>query len=165
MLGNIFKLFGGRSRSKVLLSPLAGKVIPLSEVNDPTFAKGLLGRGVAIKPTGWRVVAPADSQVEAIFPTGHAVAVRTVDGLTVLIHLGLETVKLEGRHFTVHAAEGDKVKRGDVLIEFDRDAIEAEGYDVTVPILLCNSIEFASIKDCAGTTVKELDPLVTLKER
>ena len=165
MFGNIFKSFGGRSRAKVLLSPVAGKVIPLSQVNDPTFAKGLLGQGIAIQPSGWSVVAPADSYVEAIFPTGHAVAVRTDDGLTALIHLGLDTVKLEGRHFKVFAAEGDHVKKGDVLIEFNREAIMAEGYDITVPILLCNSIEYASIKDCVGTSVRELDPLLTVWER
>lgn len=92
------------------------------------------------------MIAPADAKVEAIFPTGHAVALNTVDGLDVLIHVGLDTVQLEGKHFTVHAQVGDIVHKGDVLIEFDREAIAAEGYDVTVPILVCNSVEFSSIK-------------------
>ena len=165
MFSSLFQSLGLRTRSNVLLSPLAGRVIPLSDVHDQLFAKGLLGQGVAIEPTGGKVVAPSDSKVEAIFPTGHAVALHTNDGLDVLIHIGLDTVKLEGRHFSVHASVGDTVKRGDVLIEFDRAAIASEGYDVTAPILICNSVEFASIKGRVGETVAELDPLITVKER
>lgn len=165
MFSSLFQSLGLRTRSNVLLSPLAGRVIPLSDVHDQLFAKGLLGQGVAIEPTGGKVVAPSDSKVEAIFPTGHAVALHTNDGLDVLIHVGLDTVKLEGRHFSVHASVGDTVKRGDVLIEFDRAAIASEGYDVTAPILICNSVEFASIKGRVGETVAELNPLITVKER
>lgn len=165
MFSSLFQSLGLRARNSVLLSPLAGRVIPLSEVHDQMFAKGLLGQGVAVEPTGDKVVAPSDAKVEAIFPTGHAVALHTNEGLDILIHVGLDTVKLEGRHFRVHAAVGDTVKRGDVLIEFDRSAIVADGYDVTVPILICNSVEFASIKGKVGETVSELDPLVTAKER
>lgn len=165
----MFKSFlhslGFHERRNVLLSPLAGKVIPLSEVNDPTFASGSLGDGVAIEPTGDKVVAPSDAKVKAIFPTGHAVALHTDDGLDVLIHVGLDTYKLDGRHFKVRAAEGDSVKRGDVLIEFDRDAIRSEGYDITAPILICNSVEFSSIKGNVGDTVSELEKLLTARER
>ncbi|WP_144744836.1 PTS sugar transporter subunit IIA [Enorma burkinafasonensis] len=165
----MFKSFlhslGFHERRNVLLSPLAGKVIPLSEVNDPTFASGSLGDGVAIEPTGDKVVAPSDAKVKAIFPTGHAVALHTDDGLDVLIHVGLDTYKLDGRHFKVRAAEGDSVKRGDVLIEFDRDAIRSEGYDITAPILICNSVEYSSIKGNVGDTVSELERLLTARER
>lgn len=165
----MFKSFlhslGFHERRNVLLSPLAGKVIPLSEVNDPTFASGSLGDGVAIEPTGDKVVAPSDAKVKAIFPTGHAVALHTDDGLDVLIHVGLDTYKLDGRHFKVRAAEGDSVKRGDVLIEFDRDAIRSEGYDITAPILICNSVEYSSIKGNVGDTVSELEKLLTARER
>ena len=101
----------------------------------------------------------------AIFPTGHAVALNTVDGLDVLIHVGLDTVQLEGKHFTVHAQVGDIVHKGDVLIEFDREAIAAEGYDVTVPILVCNSVEFSSIKGSVGEHVEEMDQLIVARER
>lgn len=165
MFGSFFKSLGLRARNNVLLAPLAGRVIPLSEVSDQTFAKGLLGQGIAIQPTGSRVVAPSDAKIEAIFPTGHAVALHTKEGLDVLIHVGLDTVKLEGKHFAVYASEGDTVQRGDVLIEFDREAIAAEGYDVTVPILICNSVEFSSIKGRVGFEVAELDELLTAKER
>lgn len=165
MFTSFFKTLGVGGRTTVLAAPLAGHVIPLSEVRDQMFAKGLLGQGVAIVPTDGRVVAPCDGKVEAIFPTGHAVAMHTVDGLDVLIHVGLDTVKLEGRHFKVNAAVGDTVARGDVLIEFDREAILGEGYDLTVPILICNSAEFASIKGNVGEDVAELDQVLVARSR
>ena len=134
MFTKVLRSFGMRGRVLTLDAPISGDVIPLSEVNDQTFATGLLGQGVAIQPTGTRVIAPADAKVEAIFPTGHAVALNTVDGL-------------------------------DVLIEFDREAIAAEGYDVTVPILVCNSVEFSSIKGSVGEHVEEMDQLIVARER
>ena len=156
MFTKVLRSFGMRGRVLTLDAPISGDVIPLSEVNDQTFA---------IQPTGTRVIAPADAKVEAIFPTGHAVALNTVDGLDVLIHVGLDTVQLEGKHFTVHAQVGDIVHKGDVLIEFDREAIAAEGYDVTVPILVCNSVEFSSIKGSVGAHVEEMDQLIVARER
>ena len=157
MFTKVLRSFGMRGRVLTLDAPISGDVIPLSEVNDQTFATGLLGQGVAIQP--------ADAKVEAIFPTGHAVALNTVDGLDVLIHVGLDTVQLEGKHFSVHAQVGDVVHKGDVLIEFDREAIAAEGYDVTVPILVCNSVEFSSIKGSVGEHVEEMDQLIVARER
>ena len=109
MFTKVLRSFGMRGRVLTLDAPISGDVIPLSEVNDQTFATGLLGQGVAIQPTGTRVIAPADAKVEAIFPTGHAVALNTVDGLDVLIHVGLDTVQLEGKHFSVHAQVGDVI--------------------------------------------------------
>lgn len=165
MFTNFFKSFGVGSRTSVLLSPLEGRTIPLSEVKEQAFAKGLLGQGLAVVPSGNRVVAPADGKIASLFPTGHAVAMHTVDGFDILIHIGMDTVKLDGEHFTVHVALGDTVSKGDVLIEFDREAIEAAGYDVTVPVLICNSAEFASIKCREGKEVDELDKLVTARAR
>lgn len=165
MIESLSRLFGARSKGITMLSPVAGKVIPLSDVNDSTFADGLLGEGVAVEPTGDRVVSPSKARVEAIFPTGYAVALRTDEGFDILIHVGLNTIELEGRHFKVHAVEGDIVERGQVLIEYDRTAVEAEGFDTTVPILLCNSVEFSSMKSRLGETVDELDPLFTVRER
>ena len=165
MLKRLLSSIGVHGRDNVLLAPLAGKVIALSEVKDPIFSTGSLGDGVAIEPTGDKVVAPSDSKVKAIFPTGHAVALHTHDGLDVLIHVGLDTYKLNGRHFKVHASVGDEVKKGEVLIEFDRDAIRAEGYDVTAPILICNAVEFSRIEGNVGDTVTELEQLITTRER
>lgn len=165
MFDRFLKSLNVNTRTSVLTSPLAGHVIPLSDVSDQMFAKGLLGQGMAIQPTGNRVVAPSDGKIEAIFPTGHAVAIHTAEGLDVLIHVGLETVRLDGKHFKVNASVGDAVHRGDVLIEFDGEAIAAEGYDVTVPILICNSAEYASIKGSEGADVEELDQLITVRSR
>ncbi len=165
MFKSVLKSLGIHKHNSVLLSPIAGKVISLSDVNDQTFSSGSLGDGVAIEPVGDKVVAPSDSKVQAIFPTGHAVALRTHEGLDVLIHVGLDTEKLDGRYFKVHTAVGDAVKRGDVLIEFDRDAICKEGYDITAPILICNSVEYSSIKGNVGDTVTELDALITARGR
>lgn len=165
MLGNIFKSLGVRSKTVTLLAPLAGKVIPLSEVNDSTFSNGLLGEGIAIIPSGNRVISPSVARVEAIFPTGYAVALHTDEGLDILIHVGLNTVDLKGRHFKVHATEGDVVERGQVLIEFDGAAIAAEGFDMTSPILLCNSVEFTSFDGSFGKMVDELDPLFSVRGR
>lgn len=165
MFSRLFKSFGMHARESVLRSPLAGNVKPLSEVKDQTFALGLLGEGVAIDPTGNRVVASSDAKVEAIFPTGHAVALKTKDGFDVLIHVGLETYNLEGRHFSVKAEPGDSVAAGDVLIEFDREAIIAEGYDITVLVLIRNAAEFASLKGSVGEHVAELDQLIAVKSR
>lgn len=165
MFWRALRSFGWHKRNNVLLSPMAGKVIPLSEVNDPVFASGSLGEGVAIIPSGSKVVAPSDGKIKAIFPTGHAVALHTNEGMDVLIHVGLDTYKLQGRHFSVHAEVGDEVKRGDVLIEFNRDAIRSEGYDITAPILICNAVEFSNIKGSVGNTVSELEELITARER
>lgn len=165
MFNRLLKSFGLRARESALLSPLAGDVMPLSEVKDETFSAGMLGEGVAINPSANRVVSPSRAKVEAIFPTGHAVALHTDDGFDVLIHLGLETYKLEGEHFKVLASPGDMVDVGDVLIEFDREAILAAGYDLTAPVLIRNAAEYASIKGNVGEHVAELDQLITAKGR
>ena len=157
MFTKVLRSFGMRGRVLTLDAPISGDVIPLSEVNDQTFATGLLGQGVAIQPTGTRVIAPADAKVEAIFPTGHAVALNTVDGLDVLIHVGLDTVQLEGKHFTVHAQVGDVVHKGDVLIEFDREAIAAEGVPTYAKLSLeelSGLPEYATIKEVVSDKLR-----------
>ena len=141
-----------RGRVLTLDAPISGDVIPLSEVNDQTFATGLLGQGVAIQPTGTRVIAPADAKVEAIFPTGHAVALNTVDGLDVLIHVGLDTVQLEGEHFTVHAQVGDIVHKGDVLAYVD-DEPQTSAIDGIVRGMLHDGLEVTE-----GFKIADVDP-------
>lgn len=165
MFDGLMKSIRLRKRQITLLSPLAGQVAPLQSVHDSTFSAGLLGDGVAIKPSGNRIVAPEDAKVDAIFPTGHAVALRTFDGLDILIHVGLDTVKLNGRHFNVFVKPGDMVSQGDVLIEFDRKAIEDEGYDITSPVLVRNALEFSGLKGAVGRSVDELDKLITVRSR
>lgn len=165
MFKSVLKSIQMHGRTSTLLAPIAGTVIPLSDVNDQTFAAGLLGQGVAIRPTGNRVVAPADAKIDAIFPAGYAVALHTNNGLDILIHVGIDTVQLQGKYFKVCVAVGDQVSEGDVLLEFDREAVEAEGVDPTVPILICNSVEFSDIKGCVGSEVEELDQLLVVRDR
>lgn len=144
-------------------APLSGQVRPLSAVNDPTFAQEILGKGCAIEPTEGKIVSPVDATVAMMFETGHAVSLETSDGIELLIHVGLDTVMLKGKHYTPHCATGDKVKAGDTLLTFDIEAIRAAGYDVITPVLICNADDFQEITTVSDT-VQALDPLLTLKK-
>lgn len=126
-------------------SPLRGRLVPLSEVSDPAFASGAMGRGAAIADPEGRVVSPVDGEVTVLFDTKHAVGIRTADGMDLLIHVGVDTVKLAGRHFTAHVAQGDTVKRGQLLLEFDPAGIKAEGYETTTPVLVTNAADYGKI--------------------
>ena len=140
----------GTPGSLDVASPLDGTVVPLSEVGDPVFAEGALGNGVAIMPTGGTVFAPFDGQVVAVFPTGHAIGLRSASGVELLIHVGINTVKLGGTHFAVKVGQGQTVRRGDVLIEFDRAAILAAGYELSTPVIVTNGDAFAVVGATTG---------------
>ena len=133
-----------------LYAPTAGEAIPLEEIKDPAFSQGILGQGVGIKPAEGKILAPCDGTVAQMFDTGHAVSMETSFGAEILIHVGLDTVELKGQGFKVHAKAGDKVKKGQLLIEFDIPAITAAGYDVTTPVVVCNSDEFTNVKTHTG---------------
>lgn len=126
-------------------SPLEGQFLPLSEVRDPTFASGLMGKGVAIIPSVGYVVAPEDGEVVSLFRTKHAIGFLTDSGAEILIHVGIDTVKLDGQHFEAHIEMGDKVKKGDKLVSFDIDAIKQAGYQTTTPIIISNSDDFIDV--------------------
>lgn len=134
----------------VVLSPIDGTAVALSEVPDAAFADGSLGRGVAIRPTSGAVYAPIDATVVAAFPTGHAVGLRGTDGVELLIHVGLDTVKLGGEHFSLKVSSGQQVKAGDLLLEFDGDAIERAGYDLITPVIVTNGELYPDIADVAS---------------
>lgn len=146
----------------VIGSPLKGECVELSQVNDPTFSSGLLGSGVAVIPADGKICAPVDGTINLIFPTGHAVAMTTEDGAELLIHFGLDTVKLEGKHFNIVAEAGTKVKKGTLLVEADVEAIKAEGYDVITPVLVSNTDAFASVEGFTGKTVNVGDEIIKL---
>ena len=129
----------------VILAPLAGNVIALEDVPDPTFSSGLIGAGAAIIPTQGRVVAPFHGQVSSLFTTRHAIGLLSSSGIELLIHVGIDTVKLGGEHFTACVKEGDTVKPGDTLITFDSEAISRAGYDLTTPVLISNSDSYAGL--------------------
>ena len=144
-------------------APVAGDLLSMTQVDDPTFRDGMLGVGVAIKPTENRIVAPVDGVVALMFDTGHAVSVTATEGgAEVLIHVGLDTVRLKGEHFKIVARTGDAVKRGDPLIEFDREAIAAEGYDTITPVVITNADEFSRIDLATQTPVEALDRIMSL---
>lgn len=144
-----------------ILSPIDGTVIPLSEVADAAFADGSLGTGVAIQPRAGAVYAPFDGTVVAAFPTGHAFGLRHADGAELLIHIGLDTVKLNGQHFTVKVTSGQQVKAGDLLVTFDGDAIEKAGYDLTTPVVVTNPDLYPAIAAAASGPIAHGEPLFT----
>ena len=147
-----------------ILAPLKGEVIPIAEVSDPVFGEEILGKGVAIRPTGNRVVSPIKGIVTQMFDTGHAVSLTSDDGVEVLIHVGLDTVRLKGEHYTPRVKEGDNVNPGDVLIEFNREGIAA-GYDTTTPIVICNSDDFKDFDMIVEKTVSEGDEIMLLRRK
>jgi PTS system sucrose-specific IIC component len=126
-------------------SPLNGQLVELKEVKDPAFAGGAMGLGAAIKNPDGKVYAPVDGEITVLFETKHAIGIRSAEGAEILIHVGLDTVKLNGEHFEAKVAQGDMVKKGQLLLEFDEAAIKAAGYDTTTPVLVTNAAEFGKI--------------------
>ena len=146
----------------IVKSPFEGTVKDLAEVNDNVFAEGLMGKGIAIEPKVGKVVAPFDGIVEAIFKTNHAIGLKSKDGAEVLIHIGLDTVNLEGNHFKSHIEKGQAIKAGDLLVEFDIDAIKKEGYDVITPVIITNSDNFKDVMAVKNGEVTNKDDLLNL---
>ena len=149
-MGIFDKLFGKKSSGITLGAPVAGEAVPLNQVSDPTFGEEILGKGVAVKPTGNRVVAPCDATVDLMFDTGHAVSLKADCGAEVLIHVGLETVSLKGEHFTTHAKTGDHV------------TVSAAGFDTITPMVICNTADYKEVNAHTGAAVSEGDTILTL---
>ena len=161
-MGFFKKLFG--SSEIEIGAPVEGQAVELSEVSDPTFGEGILGKGIAVRPTGTKVFAPCDATIDLMFDTGHAVSLVADNGAEILIHVGLETVGLNGKHFTVHGKNGDKVKKGDLLIEFDREAITAAGYDMITPMVICNTDKYGEVNTYVGKAVTPGEKVIGLVE-
>ncbi len=163
------KLFGKRNKKSneiteknAIYSPLTGKVIPLSEVKDEAFASGSMGMGCAIIPDNGQVLAPFDGTVIALFPTKHAIGLKSNDGVEVLIHIGLDTVNDQGKEFTSKVEMGDKIVKGQILIEFNRDALINKGYDLTTPVIITDGGE---INECfENQNIQSGNILLNLKE-
>lgn len=145
-------------------APIAGKCVSIKEVPDPTFADEILGKGIAIIPTDGKVYAPADGVITTVFSTGHAVAMTTTDGAEVLIHVGLETVTLEGKPFKIHTEMDAKVKKGDLLLEADLKAIEEAGLKIITPMVICNTADFKEVSETTGMDVVAGDTVLTIKK-
>ncbi|HDS6850138.1 TPA: PTS beta-glucoside transporter subunit IIABC [Enterobacter cancerogenus] len=148
-----------------VLSPMTGTVLALDQVPDTTFASGLLGSGAAIIPATNQVIAPFAGEVASLFQTKHAIGLLSKSGIEVLIHVGIDTVKLDGRPFTAHVKVGDSVQPGDLLLEFDRQAIIDAGYDLTTPIIISNSDEYRDVVTVAATSVTAGAPLLSVSHQ
>lgn len=159
-MGFFKKLFGKNTDD--FYAPMAGKAVPITEVPDPTFAEGMLGNGIAIQPAEGKVYAPCDATVDMMFTTGHAVSLIADNGAEILIHVGLETVSLEGKPFTIHAANGEKVKKGQLLIEADLEAIAAAGLQTITPMVICNTDAYPTFNTYAGKDVTNDDVVIEL---
>ncbi|WP_017687769.1 beta-glucoside-specific PTS transporter subunit IIABC [Paenibacillus sp. PAMC 26794] len=153
----------GMKSKKVVFAPLEGKVLPLREVKDEAFSQEAMGQGMAIQPSVGKVFAPFDGTVETVFRTKHSIGLRSVEGVELLIHVGLDTVKLKGQHFDVKVNEGEQISHGQLLIEFDLEAIQAAGYDTTTPVIVTNSSDYLEIlgNETAATTGPG-KPLITV---
>lgn len=151
------------TKVQILYSPLEGTAIPLSQVKDDTFASEVLGKGMAVVPVKGEVKAPCDATVSMVFDTKHAIGLATDDGLELLIHVGLNTVELEGKFYTVHINDGDEVKKGQTLITFDLEEIKAAGYDVTTPVIVTNSDDFSEVKQLKEGTVDNQAEVLEVK--
>ncbi|MGY3750449.1 beta-glucoside-specific PTS transporter subunit IIABC [Vagococcus acidifermentans] len=131
--------------SETLVSPLNGTIVPLEEVDDKVFASGAMGKGIAIMPTSETLLAPADGIVSTLFPTGHAVGITTDSGIEILMHIGIDTVELEGKGFDIHVKQGDAVKQGDLLVSFSLNALKEAGKDATTSIVITNTADFLDV--------------------
>ena len=147
----------------VIQTPIVGDVVALSNVNDPVFSSGAMGQGIAVKPSEDVVYAPADAEVTIVFPTGHAYGLRTANGAEILIHVGIDTVSMNGEGFNHKVAQGDKVKAGDVLGTFDSAKIAAAGLDNTTMVIVTNTADFASVNPVASGTVAKGDAIIEVK--
>lgn len=145
-----------------ILSPLAGTAIALSDVPDPTFAQGVLGQGAAVEPSDGRIYAPADAEVSTLFDTKHAIGLTLKNGAELLIHIGINTVDLNGEGFTAHVSEGDSVKQGDLLISFDKDFITKKGFKTVTPVIVTNPEDFDAVNMTASGKISALAPLLKL---
>ncbi|MED1738003.1 beta-glucoside-specific PTS transporter subunit IIABC [Bacillus swezeyi] len=152
----------GKGSGEKIYSPLQGDVLPLTEVSDKVFSSGALGEGVAVLPAKGIVAAPADGVVTTAFPTGHAYGITTESQAEILIHIGVDTVKLEGKHFDSKVVQGQKVKRGDILAEFDLEALIREGFDVKTPVVVTNSNQYSDVVQTDQKRVKTEDLIMIL---
>lgn len=142
--------FKNKSKEIIIYSPCKGKVVPITEVPDPTFSEKILGDGFAVIPSDGKIYAPADGEITAVFDTLHAITMTTDKGTEILIHIGLDTVILKGEPFTAHISAGSQVKKGDLMMEADIEKIKAAGFNTITPILIGNTEKYNKI-----TLIKE----------
>ncbi|MGO5180498.1 PTS sugar transporter subunit IIA [Catenibacterium mitsuokai] len=147
----IFDKFRAKKKENFeIFSPVKGDVIDVTKTNDPLFKSEGLGEGVGIIAEENTLVSPVNGEIKTFFPTKHAIGITSDDGVDILIHVGIDTVELNGKYFNALKEQGDKVKKGDKLLEVDFDSIKNEGYDTTVLLVITNTQEYSTIKSCEG---------------
>ncbi|MDY3031427.1 MAG: glucose PTS transporter subunit IIA [Clostridia bacterium] len=151
------------SRSQVLYSHLTGKAVMLEDVEDEVFATKILGEGIAVEPSVGKLYAPCDGKVDMVFDTKHAINIVSSDGCEILLHIGIDTVKLNGQFFESHVSDGQEIKKGDLLISFDIDGIKKAGYKTTTPMIICNTDDYSSITPAADGMVSAGDKIIEIK--
>ena len=163
-MGLFSKLFGKSEaiNPNHIYAPMAGEAVSITEVPDPTFSEGMMGNGIAIRPTDGKVCAPFNGTVDMMFHTGHAVSLVSDSGIELLIHVGLETVGLNGAPFDVKVKSGDKVKKGQILLEADLEAIKAAGLPTITPVLVCNTDDYPTFNTTTGKDVTNADVVIAL---
>ena len=144
-------------------SPVNGEIVPIGQVGDETFSQEMIGKGVAVMPSDGKFYAPADGTLESLFPTGHAFCINTKDGVELLVHIGIDTVNLNGEHFTIRSEQGAQVKKGDLIVEMDVDAVKNAGYDVITPVVILNHDSFKNLEKKNGT-VSAGDAVILLEK-
>ncbi|MEC0332184.1 beta-glucoside-specific PTS transporter subunit IIABC [Paenibacillus macerans] len=149
-------------KQETIGSPLKGTVKPLSDIADEAFSSGAMGKGIAIEPAEGKVVAPADGVLTSLFSSGHAIGITSDHGVDILIHVGKDTVKLKGKYFAPKVKQGDRVRKGQVLMEFDAEAIKAEGYDITTPVIISNTGDYLDVIETERKAVDYQDDLLTV---
>ena len=166
-MGIFSKLFVGAEAVEPdgIYAPMAGKAVPLSQVPDPTFSEGMLGDGIAILPSSGTVCAPCSGTVENMFETGHAVCLKAENGAEILIHVGLETVGLAGKCFKICVKNGQKVKKGQKLMEADLDGIRRAGLETVTPVVVCNADDVGTLEKYTGSAVTGRDIVIRVKEK
>lgn len=161
MFGKLKDLLGGKKKV-LIMSPASGETVALSAVNDPVFSQETMGKGVAVIPSEGKIFAPADGAVEALFETKHAIAIKSGAGAELLIHVGLDTVKLKGECFTARVKAGERIKAGDLLLEFDLERIKSMGYDPVTPVVVCNWARYPDMVFHTGKRVAAGDVMMEL---
>lgn len=149
---------------ETVVSPVTGQVKPLSEVEDDAFSSGALGQGIALVPSEGKVYAPVDGEVTTFFPTGHAIGLQSDGGAEVLIHVGMDTVKLDGKGFTPKVSQGSRVKKGDLLLEFDLDLIKKEGYSTVTPMIITNTDDYAEVVPANVRSIRKGDMAIRISK-
>jgi PTS system beta-glucosides-specific IIC component len=152
----------GAAKGGVVAAPVTGNVIALSDVKDEAFSSGAMGQGLGIEPTEGKVYAPIDGEITTFFPTGHAIGITSDNGIEILIHVGMDTVELNGKGFTPKKKQGDRVTKGELMLEFDMNLIKEAGYSTVTPMIITNSEDFADIIPAEPGSITHGQDAITL---